>query len=69
VLANCLLLTLLAFAVTNFLATSAYGIYLPIFTALAVLLERHVQPESRGNAAAPSASPFQVQSAQIYGKG
>ncbi len=69
VLANCLLLTLLAFALTNFFATWAYGIYLPIFTALAVLLERHVQPESRGNAVATSASPFQVQSAWLYGRG
>jgi len=55
-LANCLLLTLLAFAVTNFLATSAYGWYLPLFAGLAVLLERHAPPASSRAVPAPASA-------------
>jgi O-antigen ligase len=43
-LAGCLMLSLLAFAASNFFATSAYGFYLPMFAALILSLERYGLP-------------------------
>jgi O-antigen ligase len=43
-MAGCLMLSLLAFAASNFFATSAYGFYLPMFAALILALERYGLP-------------------------
>ncbi len=40
-LAGCMILALMAYSVSNFFATTAYGFYLPCFAALAFALERY----------------------------
>jgi putative inorganic carbon (HCO3(-)) transporter len=42
-MAGCLILTLLAYTVSNIFATNAYSFYLPVFAALAFALDRYSQ--------------------------